>query len=240
MKDPAMVVTWQTAFGKDFGGMAQGDNKTGQKGTNSMFVMTHNDIKHIPSDQVVTYTKVVVDYRPQKEDPNRIQITAAGGNLITYPDKLYTRTANLTTSKLLILHAKNATTLPVCTIPQTIWISSTIRNTPRQIGRPIYRRNKTPPTHYRQHTLLRSCCQHDSPHGPQHHCKQASKGHPKHHESSTSIVGLPCYSPKCKSLFPRFLPLQTKCTQPSQRPFSMGSVSINHRDILPLMQDPKE
>ena len=73
--------------------------------------------------------------------------------------------------------------------------------------------------HYRQHTLLCLCCQHDSPHGPQHHCKQASKGHTKHHESSTSIVGLPCYSPKCKSLFPRFLPLQTKCTQPCQWPF---------------------
>ena len=32
------------AFGKDFGGMAQGDNKTGQKGTNSVFVMTHTEI----------------------------------------------------------------------------------------------------------------------------------------------------------------------------------------------------
>jgi hypothetical protein len=28
-----------TAFGKDFGGMSQGDNKTGQVGTNAMFVM---------------------------------------------------------------------------------------------------------------------------------------------------------------------------------------------------------
>jgi hypothetical protein len=26
--------------------MAQGDNKTGQKGTDAMLVMTHNDIKH--------------------------------------------------------------------------------------------------------------------------------------------------------------------------------------------------
>jgi hypothetical protein len=34
---------WQImAFGRDFGGMAQGDNKTGQKGTNAMFVMMHN------------------------------------------------------------------------------------------------------------------------------------------------------------------------------------------------------
>jgi hypothetical protein len=44
MHDPATAEVWQTAFGKDFGGMAQGDCKTGQKGTNSVFVMTHKDI----------------------------------------------------------------------------------------------------------------------------------------------------------------------------------------------------
>jgi hypothetical protein len=40
MNDPATTEVWQTAFRKDFGGMAQGCNKTGQKGTNAMFVMT--------------------------------------------------------------------------------------------------------------------------------------------------------------------------------------------------------
>jgi hypothetical protein len=29
MNDPATTETWQTAFGKDFMGMLQGDNKTG-------------------------------------------------------------------------------------------------------------------------------------------------------------------------------------------------------------------
>ena len=61
--------------------MAQGDNKTGQKGTNSTFVMTHMEIALIPSDRVVTYAGIVVDHRPQKEDPNRIRMLA-GGNLI--------------------------------------------------------------------------------------------------------------------------------------------------------------
>ena len=45
MHDPDTAEIWQTAFGKDFGGMAQGDKKTGQKGTNSIFVMTHDNIK---------------------------------------------------------------------------------------------------------------------------------------------------------------------------------------------------
>jgi hypothetical protein len=47
MKDPAIAEVWQTAFEKEFRGMAQGDNKTGQKGMNAMFVMNHDDIKKI-------------------------------------------------------------------------------------------------------------------------------------------------------------------------------------------------
>jgi hypothetical protein len=45
MHDPATAKIWQTTFGKDFGGMAQGNNKTGQRGTNAMFVMTHEEIQ---------------------------------------------------------------------------------------------------------------------------------------------------------------------------------------------------
>ena len=110
MNDPATKEIWQTAFGKDFGGMAQGDNKTGQKGTNAIFVMTHKEIRHIPTDRTITYARVVVDFRPQKADPHRIRITA-GGNLINYPGELTTRTADLTTSKLMwnsVLSTDNA------------------------------------------------------------------------------------------------------------------------------------
>ena len=81
--------------------MAQGDDKTGQKGTNSVFVMTHKEIDIAKqSGHKWTYSQIVVDYRPQKEDPNCIRI-AVGGNLITYKGNTLTRTANLTTSKLL-------------------------------------------------------------------------------------------------------------------------------------------
>jgi hypothetical protein len=38
MNDPATAKVWETAFGKDFGGMVQVDNKTGHKGTNAVFV----------------------------------------------------------------------------------------------------------------------------------------------------------------------------------------------------------
>jgi hypothetical protein len=80
--------------------MAHGDNKTGQKGTNSIFVMTHAKIPNIPKERTVTYARVVVDFRPQKADPHQKGITARG-NLINYPGELSTQTANLTTSKLM-------------------------------------------------------------------------------------------------------------------------------------------
>jgi hypothetical protein len=72
MKDSTTAETWQMVFGKDFGGMAQGNQKTGQKGTNSIFVMTHNKISRIPKWQTITYVCIVIDFCPQKEDPNCI------------------------------------------------------------------------------------------------------------------------------------------------------------------------
>ncbi len=45
MLNPETAEVWQTAFGSDFRCMAQGD-KTGQKGMNAMFVMSHNEIAH--------------------------------------------------------------------------------------------------------------------------------------------------------------------------------------------------
>ena len=109
-KDEEMQEVWTTAFGKEWGSLAQGDNKTGAIGTNSLFVMTHDEIKQIPKDRTITYGRIVVDYRSQKADPNRVRITA-GGNLIDYPGELTTRSADLTTSKILwnsVLSTKRA------------------------------------------------------------------------------------------------------------------------------------
>ena len=99
-RDKELGQTWQTGFGKEFGSLAQGDTRTGVKGNSTLIVMERNDIKNIPADRKVTYGRLVVDYRPQKEDPNRVRLTA-GGNLIDYPGELYTKTADLTTTKLL-------------------------------------------------------------------------------------------------------------------------------------------
>jgi hypothetical protein len=72
MNNPVTADTWMTAFGKDFGRMSQGDNKTGQPGTNAMFVMLPSNIPNIPKNRVITYANVVANHRPQKADPNQI------------------------------------------------------------------------------------------------------------------------------------------------------------------------
>ena len=99
-RNPVMKKIWTKAFGKEFGSLAQGDDLTKTPGTNTLFVLDHEQIKNIPSDRAITHARIVVDFRPQKADPNRVRITA-GGNLITYPFELTTRTADLTTSKIL-------------------------------------------------------------------------------------------------------------------------------------------
>jgi hypothetical protein len=80
--------------------MAQGDNKTGEKGTNAMFVMTHNEIAHAQAaNSFFTYGNPVVGYRPQKEFPHQIQVTAVS-NLIDYKASASVHTADLDTAKL--------------------------------------------------------------------------------------------------------------------------------------------
>ena len=96
-KDEELKETWTTGFVKEIGNCA--DDKT-TLDVDAIRVMNLEQIQNIPADRVVTYARVAVDFRPQKEDPNRVRITA-GGNLIAYPDELMTRTADLTVSKIL-------------------------------------------------------------------------------------------------------------------------------------------
>ena len=98
-KDEVTRENWTAGFEKEFGHLAQGDKKTRTSGMNEIRVMTLK-IKNIPADRAVTYARVVVDFRPQKEDPNSVRITA-GDNLIAYLDELTTRTADLVVSQIL-------------------------------------------------------------------------------------------------------------------------------------------
>jgi hypothetical protein len=55
---------------KELGRLSQGYGEKGTdeyvKVTNTVLFMDLDEIKTIPKDQVVTYARIVVDYRPQK------------------------------------------------------------------------------------------------------------------------------------------------------------------------------
>ena len=98
VQDPPTKETQWAGLGRESGNMTQGDAKTGAPGRNSIFGVTREDIAKIPKDQISACASIVVDFRPQKKDPNRAH-TTAGGNLIQYPGELYTRTADLAVAK---------------------------------------------------------------------------------------------------------------------------------------------
>ena len=86
------------AMCKELGRLAQGYGET--EGTDTLRFLTHEETRNIPKDRTVTYMRIVVDYRPQKKDPNRVR-GCVGGNLLGVPFELTTRTADLTTSKIM-------------------------------------------------------------------------------------------------------------------------------------------
>ena len=99
--DPVTSDIWKEhEFGKEFGRMSQGDNRSGTKVKNCILFMTYDKIAQMrEKGKKPTYARVVVVFCPQKEDPNRVRITV-GGNLIKYAGELTTRTADLTTAKM--------------------------------------------------------------------------------------------------------------------------------------------
>ena len=90
---------WALSMCKELGTLSQG-----YKGlievTNTFFFMSHYEIRDMSPDKTVTYARIVVDYRTQKSDPNRVRLTV-GGNLPNVPGDLSTTTAYLTTSNIL-------------------------------------------------------------------------------------------------------------------------------------------
>eukprot|EP00957_Ditylum_brightwellii_P205938 15346074-Ditylum_brightwellii.AAC.1 len=61
---------WSKAMVKELDQLAQG--KCRQKGMDTIkFIKKHE----VPGGRKATYARIVVDYRPQKTDPNRVHLT---------------------------------------------------------------------------------------------------------------------------------------------------------------------
>ena len=71
INDPLLQNDWMKGICKELGRLAQGYGEKGAdeyvKGTNTVLFTNLDKIKTIPKDQVVTYARMVVDYRPQKK-----------------------------------------------------------------------------------------------------------------------------------------------------------------------------
>ena len=97
IRHPQYKKIWSGSMSNEIGRLAQGNNKV--KGTNTMFFITYDDI---PFDRRkdITYVRIVVDFRSQKNEKERTRITV-GGNRIHYPGNVSTKTAETTTAKIL-------------------------------------------------------------------------------------------------------------------------------------------
>ena len=98
LKNPAYREIWGGAFGKEVGRLAQGLDGI-VEGTDTIDFIDKSDV---PPDRWkdVTYARIVCNYRPEKEDPNRVRITV-GGDRINFTGDCGTPTADILTIKLL-------------------------------------------------------------------------------------------------------------------------------------------
>ena len=60
----------------ELGLLAQGYSDT--KDTDTIIFMSLDEIPNILADRTVTYARIVVDCREQKEDPSKVRITVGG------------------------------------------------------------------------------------------------------------------------------------------------------------------
>ena len=106
-RHPTHKATWDASYANELGRLCQGigtsDSNPQAKrveGTDTFRVISYSDI---PQDRRtdVTYTRVVCEVRPQKEEPNRTRITI-GGNRICYPGDTGTKTGSLELFKLVV------------------------------------------------------------------------------------------------------------------------------------------
>jgi hypothetical protein len=86
---------WLRSSSNEFGRLAQGIRDVA--GTDTITFIAKTDV---PVGRSVTYAQFVATLRPQKAEQEHTRLTV-GGNLIDYPGDVSTRTAGLTTAKIL-------------------------------------------------------------------------------------------------------------------------------------------
>ena len=73
LDDPLLRDVWSTSMCKELSRTTQGFDET--KGTDTIRFIELKNIGKIPQDRVVTYSRIVVNYRAYTKDTNRVKIT---------------------------------------------------------------------------------------------------------------------------------------------------------------------
>jgi hypothetical protein len=96
MKDPRLQPLWTRGFSNECGRLFQGIQDI--PGTNTCFFTT---LENISEDRKITYGKIVYDYKPHKQEKERVRLTI-GGDRLDYSGDVATSTADITTFKIII------------------------------------------------------------------------------------------------------------------------------------------
>ncbi len=105
-RDPWYKMTWDTLYSNELDRLCQGissreaPNSKCVAGTNTFFYINYNNIQ-LHKRKEICHTMVFCEVRPEKDDPNRTQITI-GGNRICYSGDVGTNTASLELLELLL------------------------------------------------------------------------------------------------------------------------------------------
>jgi hypothetical protein len=95
MKDPRLQPLWTRGFGNECVRLFQGIQDI--PGTDTCFFIK---LTNIPKRKI-TYGKIVCDYKPHKQEKERVRLTV-GGDRLDYSCDVATSTADITTFKILI------------------------------------------------------------------------------------------------------------------------------------------
>jgi hypothetical protein len=102
-KNPATCKIWDRAGANEYGRLMQciGKKRKPEDRIQGMISMKFIRRNRVPRDKIVTYARFVADVHPQKDEPNRMRLTA-GGDRLPYDGKKSTETAILETTKILL------------------------------------------------------------------------------------------------------------------------------------------
>jgi hypothetical protein len=96
MKDPRLQPLWTRGFGRECGRLFQGIQDIPETDT-----CVFTTLKNIPHDRNITYGKLVCDYKPHKQEKERVRLTV-GGDILDYSGDVATSMADITAFKILI------------------------------------------------------------------------------------------------------------------------------------------